>query len=328
MATPAAFKKDLRAALAEAYGQRIMALWFLITLLGLSVVLILAWAMEYSFFYALFDHFDQGLAQGRGIQISTSVKAMISIVCVIALHAAIARLQKRWGEDEVDQKLSVFAFFAILLFVTGAGFALSYVISTGGLLDLGSGQSLDAQVGQMLGQGVAASGAPWLVSFYKTYVLPVFPVIFSIALPVTLLITLYVAHVCMTQIIWRLRRMIECRRHARELVIHGAEVWDQNTERERLIRLGRDAEVKRDETNVADMIHAAAVPLVALLERFVAWREANPDDEEFGSELTEFKDVPPHWWDLPIDLVRARVARLKEQTSLDAIRQALEVENA
>lgn len=311
--------QELRNALWTATYRSLLALMCVLGavlfLSGFSV----AWTLEFLFFLAVFDYFESS-----ELAVANWVKAVISAVAVVAFHFAIERLRNsRSGAVDLERRIAVWMVALVILFLVGAGMMLSAILSDQGLLDIGD-PSAGIPLPDLGQQIVEATGRPWLVDAYKAYVLPLFPVVFALALVATLLLTAFVAHCCLMGFLTSVRMAIRARSTARTIRQEVATFFNSDRIRRAQNREAENIPDKREASTLANRFHVKCASAIGAIQAVVDVREHEPDKTyELRAERRN-RDIPDFWFVLPINEARQRLEALKKRTSLERIEAALE----
>lgn len=308
---PKTINEQIQKDRSDAFWMHLNLRWRTLLFVAGCLLIALCLGMEINFVYSFFEFVTPEAESQNHIAISNGIKAMIAVIAVIALHLA---LPKEAQSNATIGKIIIY--MAIALFIA-IGCAFTYSISSTGLLDAG-----DTESRLPVGTVISAT-PPWLLDFYKETVLPNYPAILSITLPVVTLLTAFVSHKLIGALYSLAKDIMELRGVGGPLKDQSEATINHAVDRAQVQNKISSHTQQLQNENLPDLIYVAASDALGLLNSALEERIKNPNDIEILESSKRYQEVPSFYFRADIQRVEQRLDDIRKQINLEFIKKAL-----
>lgn len=265
---------------------------------------------EYFMGLAVFDYLSPVEGSENYVSISNELKAFVFLLALVAVHLAAPHKQNLTVNRAIIS-------LSVILFVT-AGFGLAYVNVEPWL----SANDVPAVLNNL--DDGSSSEEHWLVEGFKTYVLPVYPMLFALGMPIMTLVVAYVTHRLIGILLFSIKEIIRLRMLKRELEEPSENIMEGAVSR---YETNQEIELKSREIkqrDLPDMIYVVAKVALSKGKKTVNEREMFPDLQQVISDAQEDQTKKSLFVSLPIEEAKALIEKLEQQITIENIREAVE----
>lgn len=250
-----------------------------------------------------------------------NVLALAGVVIIIGLHIYAAKRSSRRVEKGMDFAL----LSALSLFILGAGFQLAAGFYVNGVDALQS-SNLDLVIGSFLGEAVQENAPPTVQRLFETWILPVFPILFTLGMGCLFIVTCLSGHVLIRSVARNIEHILAVKSRFRIADAAIREIRERETlysaRRQDLVTLTSIDSAELDRRFV-DKIVSTGLESLRPAERALAARELHPVVDEFDELFSEPMRVPTTIRKMDVDALRERVGTIRNSLTAQNILQII-----